>query len=1266
MMGGLFEIREGDINRLCAWDLTMLLKRLLVLDAEASGIRHSAVTASLSITVSDGGEDASIEWQGPPESTPWIPNRNTLFQCKATSIGPTACGREVVTADGSAVKPRIDQVLSAGGAYVLFSTTPCNKKMKEARIAKMREAFQSLAKPYAQTAQIFVYGAGEISNWANTYISAITAVKIAIGVRLPAFIKTWEEWNRYPEYSRSFICDNDLIGKIDSLRSLFTSGARRVARIIGLSGVGKTRLALEAFKPAEDPRAEPERQALSEGCVYIDAESSQDLLECVAEWVRDHYSGVLVIDNCEMALHKALIREVGHTDSRLNLLTLDYSMDDHPRDHPYIEMTGVSDEVVKGMIQGAYPGLSDSDVGRVVSFAQGFPRMAVLIADAQLEQEPDIANLRDKDLIDRLLWQRTRPDPDARKVIEACSLFRHLGYDNDVVAQRIFAAERICRMDRNDFYRHVEYFIRRRVIDRRGRYIRVVPFPLAITLAAKWWQGCSPELAQELFLTDMPDGVTEALYDQLANLNFVPRAKEIIAVLCGQDGPFGQAEVLLSEQGSRLFRSIVEVDPEPCLSALNNAIGGMTREQLLGVGPARRNFVWALEKLCFWRGTFQRAARLMLKLASAENESWGNNATYQFLQLFHLHLSGTQAEPDARIEIVDEALASECPETRALGLRAMESALETQYFSRMGGVEQQGSRAPSHDWAPANWDDVLNYQDKCIERLTRVICGSDRDLARLAARGLGNSLRGLIQRSRQASLDTAVRSIALAQAGFWPEALHSLRKVLKYEGSQMPAEVRGQVESWVALLQPQGLEERINLLVSLPDYEYREVEGSEHYVDIAEERANALAFELGPQIQQLFPYLSMLLQGEQRKAYTFGLTLAKVVPDKETFALSSLAALGEVERGNGNPSMLCGFLAGVSQREITEGILELASRHEALVHYLVELTRLSKPTMEDLERVIASVREGRIPIHQLQSFSVNSVLDHLMPPSVMYFCDEIASLGISGVAHAFGILFMYCLGERERYAECRPAFRRYISTPGLLGEVCGSPTLHGDRWEQIALSLIKHPQIDVDLAESISRDIVAVCAQKHFPHSMRYYMPKVLVVLLHEYFESAWPQFGEALLRNEWPINFHLANLLSADHDKMKSGNTLASAPLDGLLKWGRGTQPNGPRSIARCLPVFRQGQEDQTIGWHPYAIAFIDAFGDDEGFLHEMDANLGTFSWSGSIIPYYEMQIELMQELCSHGIARVRRWAEEKTTWLNEKIAQERMREEEYGIGIN
>ena len=47
-------------------------------------------------------------------------------------------------------------------------------------------------------------------------------------------------------------------------------------------------------------------------------------------------------------------------------------------------------------------------------------------------------------------------------------------------------------------------------------------------------------------------------------------------------------------------------------------------------------------KAVFLEETFPIAARILLSFAVAENETWSNNATNMFFQLFHYLLSGTQ------------------------------------------------------------------------------------------------------------------------------------------------------------------------------------------------------------------------------------------------------------------------------------------------------------------------------------------------------------------------------------------------------------------------------------------------------------------------------------------------------------------------------------------------------------------------------------------------------------------------------------------------
>ncbi|MFH1091495.1 MAG: hypothetical protein V1742_07985, partial [Pseudomonadota bacterium] len=86
-MSSLFEIDVDSIVLLSDYQLTALLKRLLLLEAAAAGIEASAVDVALNINVPDGGEDGRIEWNNGPERTDFLPTRLVQFQCKATNMG---------------------------------------------------------------------------------------------------------------------------------------------------------------------------------------------------------------------------------------------------------------------------------------------------------------------------------------------------------------------------------------------------------------------------------------------------------------------------------------------------------------------------------------------------------------------------------------------------------------------------------------------------------------------------------------------------------------------------------------------------------------------------------------------------------------------------------------------------------------------------------------------------------------------------------------------------------------------------------------------------------------------------------------------------------------------------------------------------------------------------------------------------------------------------------------------------------------------------
>lgn len=99
---------------------------LLGLEAGKYNLFQADIAVPLKIEVSDGGEDGRIKWNNGPQRTDWIPDRFTVFQCKATDMPPAKCKSEVCKKDSTALKERVKEVLDAGGAYILFYGRECN------------------------------------------------------------------------------------------------------------------------------------------------------------------------------------------------------------------------------------------------------------------------------------------------------------------------------------------------------------------------------------------------------------------------------------------------------------------------------------------------------------------------------------------------------------------------------------------------------------------------------------------------------------------------------------------------------------------------------------------------------------------------------------------------------------------------------------------------------------------------------------------------------------------------------------------------------------------------------------------------------------------------------------------------------------------------------------------------------------------------------------------------------------------------------------
>jgi hypothetical protein len=1261
-MTRLFEITHEDINQLNDSQLTNLLRQLLHLEASRFKIAARGISIPLNIDVPDGGEDGRIQWKRGPKSTDYIPSRLTLFQNKARDMGPKAYADEMHQKDSVRLKPRTEEGLDAGGSYVLCTTQALNGRQIADRIKAMRAAIRDAGKSYASQADLRIYDANLIRDWTNHYIPAITAVSCWHGRPLLPGMQTWEYWSEFEEYRRFPFVPSDLIdGYIAQLRQGLAE-PRRVARIIGLSGLGKTRLALEAFRPtSQEQRSTPD---LHHRVVYIDAALEiTNLAATISNWCAQGFEGILVVDNCDLYLHQQLQRYIQHTRSQFSLLTLDYNPEEK-FDIPTIRLEPSPDTLIQKILKQVYETLPIGELDRIAQYAQGFPQMAVLLAKARFNEDREMGNLRDDILLEKLLWSRGPKNDQARQILSACALFEHVGFTAEREEEYLFVARHIARIDADDFYRHVKDFQQRGVIDERGRYIRVVPLPIAVRLAADWWQGCSPTRARQLIAMEMPGDLVEALCDRVAKLDFLPEARELVRDLCGELGPFGQAEVLQSERGARLFRSLAEVNPETAAHALERAFGDWSHEELLRVGRGRRDLVGALEKLAFRRETFPTAARMLLAFAAAENEHWSNNATGIFQQLFQVYLSGTETPPAERLVIIDEALASPDLHRHTLAVRALRRALLMSSFSRSGGVESQGSGPALQDWQPQIWQEVFDYLHEAVTRLTTVALGAG-ELAELARDAIAGNIRGLVRYGRMEALDQAITTIVGCQGSYWPKALEQVRQTIRDDGPKIPQAGLQRLYRWEELLQPQSIPERLRLIVSTPPWGDIERDKNARFLNRAEERAQALAEECARDPRPWMEHLPVVMQGEQRQGLAFGRHVGECIDEPEPFINEALRVLARLNRGNANPLVLAAFLGSIRENhlELVEYTLDTVAHEQSLSPYLVELTRLIRPTLPDLHRVLRLVQAGRIPVSELKIFSYGSVLDHLASMDFINFTDALLTYGSLGVWVALDILLLHRYDGHADWPTWKPQFRKILMHPELS---FGDPPKTADlsSWQDVATKLLE--ERDAELARDILQKMLAACTSEHFYFEFENAFQSVLRYLLTRYTDTVWPLLSDALVSDDIDMVQHLTDLFGHRMESEKNEEelgVLAALPEDILLEWCQRQPTKAPSILARVMPLFQRAGAQWT--WTPLARTVIDRYGIQQAVLSALTSNLGTYSWSGSLVPYYERQVHPLEQLRHHHTPEVRRWAGEQLRYVQQQIGRESTHDAERELGI-
>jgi len=1088
----------------------------------------------------------------------------------------------------------------------------------------------------------------------------------------------WQSWQTTSSFPFAFVRTNYVDELYKELDSHF-SVEKSVFRLCGLSGIGKTRLLFEYFSQADD------RFVLQSGrLLYYDVsgQSEQAVTATIRELVSKQENKILVIDNCTIEFHNEICKILLAEQSRLNLLTISTDPEEKSTAFGSFNQTKLfilenekCKETVQLILDQNFNEFEEHEKGLLKDFSSGISFVAALMAENQERGKHQPGTLTEKEVIRKLLGP-FYDDPVNLSVVQACCLFSKFGYFDDLhyQAEAIAQSSDLCSLDHpNDdpadkselrkmrFISACEKLQERRLLERKGRTFSFRPSPLAVRMAEEWWQTCGVAKFQKILPVLQGAKLVEAFCEQFRYLKHIVHAQTIVKDLCKDGGVFRSAEVLNTDEGSRLFRSFVYVNPVACADALYATFGQMNDDEASHISKGRRNLVWALEQLCFRKETYEPSFKVMAIFAAGENENISNNATGQFRQLFHIHLAGTEASLVERFGIIkwcfkgNEAL-------QKLGLTALGSALTNAHFSRMGGAEDQGDVQPLQDFVPTG-SEVYHYWKEVIQTLEELALNhssfSERAIEILLSSFYGMCIQG--------AGDIILATIEKLLSSKLIDKLELRSRVLSVLESHRVynPDLLKKLEKLFVILEPNSFLEKFQVLIISPSSEEYRSEG-EQLGEALERKINELGKEYVVNGLDQFFSIDRLVKETLREGYKFGKAVVEQMnkEDKLPFLKRILSRLIKIPENERNNTFILGFVDHIKDDELTLELFNYAVENQPLHFMSFLIARSAKLPLKEILRLVELTRKENSSVEQFTSFDYGWGLRHLSTDEVKLLMNEIASINDIGKTVRFLILAHWIYNDKKLSREFKDYIKHIVIDDSRVILEVMTNSMDIFNWSHVVVEIIK----EEDASDSSFAQLMMTIVLEQIKEEQAYYrkqteLYQITDAVSAKYFEVAWEAIASAFNNEDEFLSYYHLKDLFGSHTMFQN-----SAPgiffkngdehIDYILRWVK-ENPEKSWWIAEMVPLYN-GHPGSSDQWHPHAKLLIDLLGDNDRFLGELSSRMGSYSWTGTVVPKLESDLRLYETLLDHPIERVRKWANSHIEDLKGRINWEKNRDED------
>ena len=791
----VFDIPAARLADLSDGDFRELVGRLCEAEIESQGGNRLDVRWGGKQEAKDGGLDVVVEARGDYFSTPHriLPCRHTGLQVKGQKkkTGPSVVAEEML--EKGVLRHSISTLAENKGAYLIVSAQEnCTNSMRLARLKKMRKVVEN--NPVAAEMHLGFVGSNEVARWVSRHPSVAAWLRERLSLPCLDGWKPYGRWSGTPDgVDDSLIIEKgllfefkdkkkvtDLADAIDEIRGLVETGDAAV-RIVGHSGIGKTRIVQSLFEEVGNTKKLAHSQA-----VYVDVgqtppTSPRQMLEAL---ILLDVPEILVVDNCPPDTHRFLARRLGEKNRKVRLVTVEYDVQrDQPEQTHVVTIKAEGSDIVERLLRRRRPDLSHMDARRLAELAQGNARLGVALATFA-PRSGSLATFEDRELFERLFWQRNALDPELQMGAEVLSLVYSFDVEGEEDPDELYVLGTLIDQSTQKLVRHAATLFKRELVQKLGENKRAI-LP----------QALANRLAQDALVSIRWLNVARTFADKprlresfARRLSYLPAdvdaAREIIHYWMNPGGPLEDPTAEM-----KLVKLVSHLVSEKLLDFVEKRInsGGQLNQRLSLID----DLISIAELIAHDENLFARACYKLIDLALRPNpmSKWRSKdrANEAIENLFSIHFLGASARLSVRISVARTALNSNEQRVVDLGIKMLSTALETDRVR----VSVEEDALPYTFGRELRDEEIVNWFDGWIRLAVDVANSGSHTAERDARMALVNGLIG-IWRSVPPLRDLLIETIREINARKpWPEArmrLNQLLRVVQRRGDDSPEE----------------------------------------------------------------------------------------------------------------------------------------------------------------------------------------------------------------------------------------------------------------------------------------------------------------------------------------------------------------------------------------------------------------------------------------------------------------------------------------------